>query len=175
MSVSIPDNKQPKHIHEYHEIELQEIFVKSRTYISLRVQIFSFIGTAKLTLLGIAFTSQKAILILFSASLMVLLASIDSMLVPVLNVLCARGLQIEKLYSLDKDSLMMSVILSNVSNKKKTDMAGRLREANTLDEIVKLLQVRSFNKLGIKLSIIIVSFEFVVGFILVKFNVLSLF
>lgn len=64
--MSASESNAERHIEDisaYHKIELEETFARTRVLIPLRVQIFSFIGTAHLTMLGFAFTIQKAILI----------------------------------------------------------------------------------------------------------------
>lgn len=176
MSVSEPDaERQVKDVSPYHKIELEEAFARTRTLISLRVQIFSFIGTAHLTMLGFAFTTQKAILIFLAASLMILLVVIDSMLKPVIDVIVARELQIEKIYSSDELALCSAIISATFGNNRKSNrFISKIREARTQDEIIRLIKSRPSNQIGIWLPLVVIIFEFIGGLILWKLNLLPL-
>ena len=169
-------DKQAKEIDEYHKLELQEIFVRTRTLVSLRVQLFSFMATAHLTILGIAFTSKQSILIFFAASLMGLLLTIDLMLMPIIDAIVARGLQIEKIYSNDRDTLCTSIISASFRNEKKANIVvSKIREANNQKEIIKLIQSRPTNKIGIWLPLMILCIESIGGLIVWHFHILPLF
>ena len=164
-----------KEISPYHKIEIEEIFTRTRTLVALRIQIFSFIGTAHLTILGFAFTIQKATLIFTAASLMILLIAIDFLIKPVIDVVVARGLQIEKIYSNDEVALSSAVMLAALRNKRKEYiLLSKIREVRTLDEIVKLIQSRPSNKIGVWLPLVLILLEGLAGLTLWKFNLLPL-
>ena len=164
-----------KDIDNYHKVELEEIFEKTRTLLSLRIQIFSVIGTAHLTIIGIAFTTQKGILIFLAAGLMGLLIQIDSMIKPILDVVCARGLQIEKIYSNDNDALCVSIILATFRNRRKSYvLASKIREANTQDELIQLIRPRSSNTIGVWFPILVAFLDCVGGIFLWKFKLLPI-
>jgi len=167
--------RQIGNISAYHKIELEETFARTRVLIPLRVQIFSFIGTAHLTMLGFAFSTQKAILIFFAASLMVLLLIIDSMLKPVIDVIVARGLQIEKIYSNDEGALCSAIVSATFSDKRKSyRLISKIREAHTQDEIIRLIKSRPSNQIGVWLPLAVIIFECIGGLTLWKINILPL-
>ncbi|MGD1908668.1 MAG: hypothetical protein ACFB0C_22155 [Leptolyngbyaceae cyanobacterium] len=163
-------------IDEYHKIELAEIFNRIRLLISLRIQIFTFIGTANLTILGISISEQKAILIFLGAVLMVLLMFIDSLLRPNIDIILARGIQIENLYSDDNDALLISIMLASINKPKSSyTIALKIREAKNQNEVLKLVRSRPVNyKLGIWLPLSVAMIESVGGVLLWAFNVMPL-
>jgi hypothetical protein len=166
MCVSDSERKS-EDISEYHKIELEETFERIRSLIPLRVQIFSFIGTAHLTMLGFAFTAQKIILIFLAASLMILLVVIDSMLKPVIDVVVARGLQIEKIYSKDEAALCSAIVSATFMDRRQSNrFMSKIREARTQDEIVRLIQSRPSNQVGVWLPLAVIALECIGGLIL---------
>jgi hypothetical protein len=159
--------QRPQDIDAYHKIELEEAFARIKVLIPLRVQIFSFIGTAHFTILGFAFTAQKSILVFFAASLMVILFLIDSLLKPVIDVLTARSLQIEKIYSGDDLALCTAIVSAAFVNKRKSRrFINAIKEADTQDEIIRLIKSRPSNQIGIWLPLAVIISESVGGFIL---------
>lgn len=175
MSDFEPNTERQENISAYHKIELEETFARTRALIPLRVQVFSFIGTAHLTMLGFAFTTQKTILIFLAASLMILLVVIDSMLRPVIDVIVARGLQIEKIYSNDESALCSAIISATLRDKRKSNrLAAKFREARTQDEIIRLIKSRPSNQIGVWLPLVVIICECIGGLILWKLNLLPL-
>ena len=176
MSVSKPNaERKVEEISGYHKIELEEIFTRTRTLVSLRIQIFSFIGTAHLTMLGIAFSIQKLILIFSAASLMILLIKIDMMLMPIVDVIVARGLQIEEIYSNDEVALCSAIMSAALRNKREEyRLISKIREARTLDEIMQLINSRPSNQIGVWLPLIVMILEVIGGLTLWQLNLLPL-
>ena len=94
-------------ISDYHKMELQEVFNRTSTFTSLRVQIYSFFGTANLGLLGFALTSRLAGLILIAAGIIGLLALVDRQILRYQIIWYSRGLQLEEKYASDKESALL--------------------------------------------------------------------
>ena len=163
-----------KNITEYHKIEINEIFTRTRALMSARVQLFSVMGTAHLTIIGIAFTVQKAILIYIAAVMMLFLMKIDSVIESIIEALIARGLQLEMLYSDDEEPLWASIV-SSVSQKKIEPriLALKLSGASTQVEIIQRIKSRATKKIGIWLPISAFIFECIGGLFLWKLNILQ--
>ena len=169
------DKNRPKGITEYHKIEIHEIFARTQAYAGLRFQLFSFMGTAHLTIIGIAFTVQKVILIYIAAGLMVLLMRIDAVIEALIEAMVVRGLQLELMYSSDDEPTWASII-SAVSEKKIEPRAltMNLREATTPADIVRRIRGRRTQRLGVWLPVSVLLLESVGGLLLWGFGVLPL-
>jgi len=122
-----------KNIDEYHKMEIEEIFSRTREHRSQRSQIYSFLGTAHLVLLGLAFNNQKISLLVLATSLIVALIVVDYSLKRTLATLELRGMQLESLYAPDPDMALihLSVATSYISSKQYE----RLKAINDIKEL----------------------------------------
>ena len=93
------DDKPAVVIGEYERLELEEVFNRTRSLVNLRVQIYSFFGTANLTLLGIALGARQAGFLFVAAGLMGLLALVDRAMLHNQAKVAARGLELEQRYA----------------------------------------------------------------------------
>ena len=120
---TMPNNKQVldkqiTQIDDYHKMEIQEIFTSIRTVNTLRIQIYSFFGTANVTILGLAVRDKNTGLILLAASLLVVLVLVDRQLRIYFSGLISRGRQLEALYAPDKESAFMHKYATQSSYSK---------------------------------------------------------
>ena len=110
--------KQVTAIDEYHKMEIQEIFTSIRTANTLRIQVYSFFGTANLTILGVALSAKHAGLILLAASIIGVLLLVDRQLRRYSYVFLSRGVQLEELYAPDKVSAFIHKYVAESSYAK---------------------------------------------------------
>jgi hypothetical protein len=121
----------PSSINEYHKQEIAEIFSRTREHRSQRTQIYSFLGTAHLVVLGIAFNNKEVGLIILGTSLLLALIIIDYTLKRTLSALEFRGIQLERMYAPDPDmALMHLLIATSYSSSKQLDKYGEINEIN---------------------------------------------
>ena len=102
-------------ISPYHEIEIKEIYEGIRSLTNLRIQLGTFFGTAHLTILGVALTTQKASIVFMASSVLILMMVFDAFVRRELNPYYCRGLLLENMYSPDsKISLLNSNYLATI-------------------------------------------------------------
>lgn len=113
-------HKKTTGIDDYHRLEIEEIFTRTREHRNQRAQIYSFFGTAHLVVLGLAFNTQKISLMILAISLPMVLIIIDYGLKRALASVELRGLQLEELYAPDPEIaiLHLSIAVSPVSAKR---------------------------------------------------------
>src|SRR5512147_614347 len=99
-------------IDDYHKLEIEEIFTRTRDHLSRRAQIYSFLATAHLVTLGLALTNQKVSLLILAISLPIILAIIDYGLKRSLASVELRGLQLEELYAPDPELALLHLSIS---------------------------------------------------------------
>jgi hypothetical protein len=92
---------------EYEKFEIQEVFDRTKTIDSLRIQIYSFFGTVNITSLGLALTRQQAGIFLIAASMIGLLALIDRVMRKHQAYFYTRGLELEDRFSPEKESALL--------------------------------------------------------------------
>ncbi|MFN8470063.1 MAG: hypothetical protein U0X20_31200 [Caldilineaceae bacterium] len=86
-------------IPDYEKIEIQQIYEQIRASDAMYVQVYSFFGTANVTVLGFGFTFQMAGLILLGASMIGLLALVERIIKKYRYAFYLRGLELEKRFS----------------------------------------------------------------------------
>ena len=94
-------------ISEYEKLELEEVFNRTRSLVNLRVQIYSFFGTANLTLLGIALGARQAGFLFVAAGLMGLLVIVDRAMLQHQSKIAVRGLELEQCYAARPDVALL--------------------------------------------------------------------
>jgi hypothetical protein len=97
-----------KDLDKFHEIELEKLYESITSIKNLRLQMASFFGTANLTAMSLAFTSQKAGLIFFAVVLIWAFAILDSRSRMSVITCYFRILQMSLKYSTD-DSFYLNV------------------------------------------------------------------
>lgn len=96
----------------FHEIEIEKIFDALFTIQTFRVQIATLFGIANITALGIAFTIQKAGIVLLAALLMLLFVSLEiNMTVDVFRYYC-RALSLQERFSPNDSETFLSIFAS---------------------------------------------------------------
>lgn len=134
-------NEQPK-IDPYHQLEIQEIFERTRAYSSLRVTIATFFGTVNLTILGLAFSAHNAMLFFIGAATLLLWIISDAYARRELIPFYYRGLQLEKKYAPEGEEALLHTYVQAV--KSQRDLKEWLEKIAALDsqaERVKRLRI----------------------------------
>jgi hypothetical protein len=113
-------NRKPMEINEYHKLEIEEIFARTRELINIRIQAATFLGTVNLALLSIAFNEQKTGLIFAAASALILLIIVDRMTIRrSINTLIFRGMQLENKYAPDAEEALLHLYAAVTTSHRK--------------------------------------------------------
>lgn len=138
----VPTQIAQSKIDQYHLLEIQEIFERTRAYSGLRVTIATFFGTINLTILGLAFSLQNAILFFIAAATLFLWVVSDAYARRELLPFYYRGLLLEKKYAPEGEEALLHTYIEAV--KSQRDLRNWLDEIAALDsqaERVKRLRV----------------------------------
>lgn len=110
-------------IGEYERLELEEVFNRTRSLVNLRVQVYSFFGTANLTLLGIALGARQAGFLLVAAGLMGLLTIVDRAMLQHQAKIAVRGLELEQCYAARPDAALLHRPYTRPEHNLRTRLA----------------------------------------------------
>lgn len=115
------NSKKENEIPEYHKLELGEIFQKTRTVETIRIQLGIFIGTINLSVLGVAFSSEKVGICFIAIGTLFILVAMDMFVVRIaLRELYSRGIELENKYSPDPEKSIIHLRLGPAKNKFHT-------------------------------------------------------
>lgn len=95
-------------IPDYEKIEIQQIYEQIRASDAMYVQVYSFFGTANVTILGFGFTFQMAGLVLLGASMIGLLALIARSITKYRYAFYVRGVELEQRYSQSPNDALLT-------------------------------------------------------------------
>ena len=106
-----PDvNSRKAGIPKYHQLELEEVFQKTRATENIRIQLGTFIGTINLTVLGIAFSSTKVGIFFIAIGTLLIFMMMDTFVIrKSLRILYERGMELEEKYSPDPERSIMHI------------------------------------------------------------------
>ena len=159
-----------KPLDEYHKIEIMEIFERTRTTQNLRVQIFTFLGTANLTILGLAFNTQKVGFIFLATGTLLLLIVTDYAIRLMLSLLYCRGIQLEKQYSPDSDISLIHGYVAVSSQRNLFERLSKIAQFVNQEERIRALRAFRFSVIdptfGLWLPGILILFEILLGSVL---------
>lgn len=112
------NSKKQTEIPEYHKLELGEIFQKTRVMETIRIQLGIFIGTVNLSVLGVAFSTDKIGICFIAIGTLFVFVLIDMFVVRiVLRKLYFRGFELENKYSPDPEKSFFHFRLNGSKNK----------------------------------------------------------
>jgi hypothetical protein len=154
-------------INEYHKMEIQEIFLRTGTLENIRTQMATFCLTANITVLGFAFSTQKAVLVFAATIILLLWALADFAGRRNIGALYYRGLQLEKLYAPDKDSALLHIYVASTSTRRRwVKQLSDIIKIKNSDAKIKALRAFRFSFTGFVLPIIGVILEILLGLFL---------
>jgi hypothetical protein len=154
-------------INEYHKLEIEEIFLRTRTSENVRTQVAILCITANITVMGFAFSNQKAGLVFAAASILLLWALADAPARRNIGVLYYRGLQLEKRYAPDKENAFLHIYVAATASKRGwVEQLSAIENIQNHKERIRALRLFRFSVLGILAPIIIMLLEVALGFIL---------
>ena len=119
-------SRQNSAIDDYHRLEIEELFTRTREHRNQRAQIYSLLGTGHVFALGLAFNNQTIGIMMLAIALPVALIIIDNTLKRALAAVELRGLQLENLYAPDPKTALMhvSIAASPWSSKRISDLTA---------------------------------------------------
>lgn len=94
-------------IPDYEKIEIQQIYEQIRASDAMYVQVYTFFGTANVTMLGFGFTFKMAGLVLLGAAMIVLLAFVERLIKKYRYAFFVRGLELEQRYSSEPENALL--------------------------------------------------------------------
>ena len=165
--------KNPKEnltISPYHEIEIKEVYEGIRSITNLRIQLGTFFGTAHLTILGVALTTQKASIILVASGILILMVMFDAFARRELNPYYYRGLLLENMYSPDHKTSLLNIYIPVVKSQSEyKHQLEQISQMENQDKRIKALRSFRLSSVGFWLPIVIALIEVAVSLLLVYF------
>ena len=125
-------------------------------------------ATANVTMLGFAFSTQRAGLVLSATIILLLWALADFVGRRNIGALYYRGLQLEKMYAPDKYALFHIYIATTSSRKKWIEKLSTIAEMKNPQDRIKALRAFRISFLGFILPLIGVIVELLFGVFLLK-------
>jgi hypothetical protein len=159
-------NTKQLEIDGYNKLEIEEILARTRALQNIRIQIFTFFGTANLTVLGFALSTQWAGLIFVATGIMVLLAVSDWFLRRQHDILYFRGLQLEKKYAPDGETALLHTLVAvGFGHSDRVKEFTTIANIESKEERVKALRTFRF-ALGFWIPAVIALIEVGVAIVL---------
>lgn len=140
-------------INDYKKLEIQEIFIRTREYMSVRLQIFSIIGSAHFITLGFAFAYQKIGILFIAIVLLIALIVIDKNLKGVKAALELRGLQLEDQFADEPETSLLHVVVAvSAGNRNWID---RLKAINSIKDPRERIMALRGGMLGYSMTLMV--------------------
>jgi hypothetical protein len=115
-------------IEDYHKLEIVEIFERTRVMIGVRIQAMSFLGTANISIVALALTTDRAGLFFIAAAIGVMYLAIDSISGEYTKPLYGRGVQLEEKYASDAAEAILHRRQNSYKERKGSSyLASRVR------------------------------------------------
>ena len=130
-------NKKIDAIDDYHKLEIQEIFTRLREHGNRRTQIYSFMITAHLITLGLAFTNQKVSIMILALIFPIAFIIIDGNLRKSRTAAELRGLELESLYAPDPEFAFLHLLIG--ASPPSSKHINELRNINKIREPESLI------------------------------------
>lgn len=131
-------------IDDYHKLEIEEIFTSMREQGNRRTQIFSFLGTAHLVTLGLAFNNQRVSILILAIIFPIALIIIDRSLKRSRVAAELRGLELESMYAPDSEFAFLHILIG--ASRSSSKHIEELRAINKIKEpdrrIILLRRIR---------------------------------
>lgn len=161
---NLTDKKLNQKLDDYQKIEINQVFERVQLLENKRMQIGSFFGMANLTALGVSFSAQKAGLLFFAATILIIYIVIDMRIRTSLGVSFYRGLQLQKKYLPDDEEAIWLILPGRLFSKVR-EISELENYQDRLSELTKLhISTPSSNGFWIPLAIIVL--EVIAGFFL---------
>jgi len=148
---------------DYHKMEIEEIFARTRALTNLRVQILTFFGTVSLTTLGFALGNQKAGLLFIAAGISMLTVVADSFARRHQGALYYRGLQLERKYTPEGEHALLDTYVAVAAGQGFSAKLLALADLRDQETRVRALRHARGSIFGFWLPVLITLVEVVVG------------
>ena len=150
---------------KFHEIEVQKVFEAMLAIQNLRVQVGTFFGTANLTALGIAFSTQKAGIVLLSALLLLLFVILDLTARSALIRYYYRALVLQNRFSTGEQDTFLDIFLT-ASTEAKIRQIAKIPKAEDRLKAMRGLLVSKASNPGFWVPLVAFLIEVIIGVIL---------
>jgi hypothetical protein len=155
----------PEKIQPYHELELNEIFARTREYTSLRAKAFVFAGGVNASLIFFAVEHKSEWGFIIGAFVLAPLIFVDKLLRTRLNGLYSRGLRLEDIYATDSTEAFIHTDVELAEDQ--TGEYQLINISNVRDEKVRLQRIKElaspFRSRIAKFAIVIGVIELLLG------------
>lgn len=102
---------------KYYEQELSQVIDRFNSLENFRVQLGAFLGTANLTVLGIALSTQKTGIILIATVILLLFIAIDQRFRKLCVTYLVRGIQLQKKFAPDDNDTFIHILPSTIAEE----------------------------------------------------------
>lgn len=160
-----PANHNSVSLDKFYEIEVQKVFEAMLAIQGLRVQVGTFFGTANLTALGIAFSTQKAGIIFLSAFLLILFLILDLTARSALIRYYYRALILQNRYASNEEGTFLDIFLP-VSTEAKVRQISKISKPEGRSKALRSLLIGRASNPGFWLPLIAFFIEIFIGTIL---------
>jgi hypothetical protein len=155
---------------KFHEIEIQQVFEAIVNVQNSRIQTGIFFGTLNLGAIGIAFTLQKAGIILLSSLLLIGFIVVDIRGRSALAGLYYRALQLQKLFAPNEPDTFLSIIMLGFLDKQ-IKLIEQIQDRNSRLKALRTLPIRSPGLVSFWLPLLAFIIEVILGFYLWYSNI----
>ncbi|MCB0632263.1 MAG: hypothetical protein R2824_01620 [Saprospiraceae bacterium] len=148
----------------YHELELKEIFSRTNSLSTSRLQLFSFFGTLDLTAIGLAVQLNNALFVLLGALGLVVLMVFDSFLRRQMYALYARGLLLEQQYCPNQsEGVIFRLSEAALARSEVERLKTLLQENPGHKPVTQLLKTCQSSRFGVLLPLLVTMGQLMVG------------
>lgn len=151
-------------LNDYYKLEMGEVFSRIDSLENFRVQLGTFFGTANLTALGIALSTQKAGITFIAAIILVILVLIDMRGRRNLAAYYYRGLQLQKKYAPNDGETFLHLLPGGLPAKVRE--VFELPDAKSRRIALRKVPMSSPSFLGFWIPLVAIAFEVIAGLIL---------
>ena len=156
-------DQEPK-ISEYHKLEIVEVFTNIRENTNLRLQTFSFLGTAHLVVIGLALTNKKISILVIAILILIVLIGVDKIRKRTQAAFEYRGLQLEDKYAPDPETALVHLSTSVTPNSRQwTKALNDVTHQELLSDKINALRKVPLGMAGTVVIPLIITLEIGIG------------
>jgi len=152
----------PRDLDKFHELEIPKVFDAMLSIQNLRIQLGTFFGTANLTGLGFAFSTQKAGLVFLSATTLAIFIFLDIIARGTLLCYYYRALILQSQFAPDDKDTYLDIFLSPATEYKIKQMAKIPRSGDRF-RALRRLPITSPTMTGFGIPLISIAIELAIG------------
>lgn len=166
MKKTVQNKKPTEEISEYYKLELQEVFSRLNAIETFRAQLFTLVGTANLSGFGIAFSQQKAGIVILASLTMLFIIAVDGRLRKRLAAYYYRALQLQRRFAPDDDEIILQIHPDKMLSRIRQIL--ELRTADQRQRALAKVHVLSLSVFGFWIPAAIMVIEASAAWVLIK-------